>query len=582
MRKLFFTVLSVLLLLSCNKTPEPTTSSPPTRDVSFGIETIESNAALKAGDSDVWNCATVIPDHAWITIKDPDGTEMNYYPQLFTIDNQLYTQSVKLSILPEGKKYTVSNLVLYKESDGQAGYSGSDTIVYGTPTAGSKYAIYVTQPVEFQFSLTAFSKTQIPAQVLCFSPASYLSFGFEWFGIERIVVRHFKFFGDLCLNADPYSPSDFANSLYDQPQLPIGVQVDVPVLMKMTVFKNGVEVPYSPFTNATLELNYGVGSLLEAFYPDNLDIPGEVFTFKLYILVKNAGGSFSYQLYQTFTSVDDGPLMDGGTPIPYMENGVLLYFALGTCDATPTDLILSWQPQITEATIRAADLVDGPLQINGLPNDVVFYKNANWFFYNNELDQIDNTLGSFVIGPDTSPLGTGSAQISVSGTQRKSLATFQFAGTFLNTITTLNYSTYNSPDGNGGLVSSSGFLLVNVDFNGSDTWQNQLIFVPPAAEVIQNSWQEWDALQGGNALWTWSGLTANGGSLTQWPDGSSSTYRTWNDILTAFPDARISLSNGLLGIAVGSPNPDGYTENIDAFKFGIGSSFITFDFEPTP
>ena len=579
MKKLIFTLLAVFTVFSCNKPPEPVSSSPTTRDISFGIETIEANPNFKSDASDVWNCATIIPDHAWITIKDPDGTETNYYPQLFNVDNELYTQSIKLPVLPDDKKYTVSNFLLYKESDGQAGYSPNDTIVYGTPVVNSKFAIYVTKPVNFQFGVTAFSKTQIPAEVLCFNPASYMAFGFQWFGVQRIVVRYFKFFGDLCLNADPYSPSDYQGSLYDVPQAPLGVQVDVPILMKMHVFKNGVEVPYSPFTNATLDDNYGVGTPLIAYYPDNLDVQDEVFTYKLYILVKNAGGTFSYQLYKTFTSTDNGPLMVDDSPVPYMENDVLLYFALGTCDASPTDMIFDWKPQITDATIRAADLVDGPLQINGLPNDVVFYKNATWFFYDNELNKIDNTLGSFITGPDTPPLGMGSAQISVSGTQRKSLATFQFAGTLLNSITTLKFSTYNPSAGNEGSVSSSAFLGFNVDFNGSDTWQNRLIFVPPADEVAQDTWQEWNALQSGDALWTWSGLTANGGSSTEWPDGNTSTFRTWNDILAAFPTARISPSNGLLGIEVGSS--DGYTENIDAFKFGTGASFITYDFEPT-
>ena len=580
MKKLTFTLLAVFTLLSCNKTPEPVSSSPATRDISFGIKTVEANANLKANVKDVWNCATIIPDYAWITVKAPDGTETDHYAQLFTVDNQYYTQSIKLPVLPDDEKYTVTNFLLYKESDGQPGYSASDTIVYGTPTAGSKFSIYVDKPVEFQFGVTAFSKAEIPVEVLCFSPASYVSFGFEWFSVQRIVVRFFKFFGDLCLNADPYSPSDYAGSLYDIPQPPLGVQVDVPTLIKMHVYKNGVEVPYSPFTNATLDANYGVGTPVIAYYPDNLDEQNEVFTFKLYILVKNAGGSFSYQLYQTFTSIDDGPLMVNDTPVPDMENGVLLYVALGTCDASPTDMIFDWKPQITEATIRATDLVNGPLQINGLPNDAVFYKNATWFFFDNNLDKIDNTLGSFVTGPDTPPIGTGSAQISVSGTQRKSLATFQFAGTLLNSITTLKFSTYNPSSGNGGSVSSSGFLGFNVDFNGSDTWQNRLIFTPPAAEVAQDTWQEWDAIQSGSALWTWSGLTANGGSETQWPDGNTSTYRTWNDIISAFPNARISPTNGLLGIEVGSPNPDGYNENIDAFKFGTGSTFITYDFEP--
>ena len=34
-----------------------------------------------------------------------------------------------------------------------------------------------------------------------------------------------------------------------------------------------------------------------------------------------------------------------------------------------------------------------------------------WFFYNDENDTTDNSLGTFVTGPDTAPLGTGSVEI---------------------------------------------------------------------------------------------------------------------------------------------------------------------------
>jgi hypothetical protein len=70
-----------------------------------------------------------------------------------------------------------------------------------------------------------------------------------------------------------------------------------------------------------------------------------------------------------------------------------------------------------------------------------------WFFYNDENDTVDNSLGSFVTGPATPPLGTGSAQISVTGTQRRNLATYQFGGMKLGDITTLKFSTYNPSAG---------------------------------------------------------------------------------------------------------------------------------------
>lgn len=202
-----------------------------------------------------------------------------------------------------------------------------------------------------------------------------------------------------------------------------------------------------------------------------------------------------------------------------------------------------------------------------------------WFFYNDENDQIDNSLGLFVTGPSTPPLGTESIQISVTGTQRRNLATYQFSGTPLAAITELKFSTYNPSAGNGGRANRTGYLNFNVDFNGTDTWQRRLIFVPVG--ILQNTWQEWDALSGGAALWHYSGSTWP--RTTVGPDAnlteSGSTLRSWSDILADYPGARIRVTDSWLGIRVGSPYPDGYTENIDKFVFGTAAGIKTFDFD---
>ena len=202
-----------------------------------------------------------------------------------------------------------------------------------------------------------------------------------------------------------------------------------------------------------------------------------------------------------------------------------------------------------------------------------------WVFYNDENDTIDNGLGSFVGGPGAAPAGVGSAQISVTGTQRRNLATYQFGGTSLADITTLKFSTYNASAGNGGSATRSGYLHFNVDFNGTDTWQRRLVFIPSDnGTVIQDAWQEWDAINGGNALWRYSGPT--------WPVGvggggeSGEMTKTWSQILSQYPGVRIRITDPFLGIRVGEPYDDGYTENIDLFKFGTVYATSHFDFEP--
>jgi hypothetical protein len=202
-----------------------------------------------------------------------------------------------------------------------------------------------------------------------------------------------------------------------------------------------------------------------------------------------------------------------------------------------------------------------------------------WFFYNDETDTIYNSLGSFVVGPGAPVSGVGSAQISVTGTQRRNLATYQFSGTPLADITTLKFTTYNPSAGNGGSATRSAYLNFNADFNGTDTWQRRLVFLPrDNGTVVQNSWQEWDAINGGTALWRYSGAT--------WPAGvggggePGTSTKTWAQVLSQYPGVRVRVTDSWLGMRVGEPYADGYTENIDSFKFGTAAGTTTFDFEP--
>lgn len=217
--------------------------------------------------------------------------------------------------------------------------------------------------------------------------------------------------------------------------------------------------------------------------------------------------------------------------------------------------------------VRATDLEDSKVDA---------FSNGKWFFYNDEDDTVNNTLGSFVTGPATTPFGVGSAQISVTGTERRLIATYTFAGTPFEDIKTLAFSTYNPSAGNGGSANRSAYLNINVDFDGSDTWQRRLIFLPSDnGTVQQDTWQEWDAVgASGSALWRYSGAT--------WPvDGvPGTTPKTLNQLITQYPGIRIRVSDPFVGLRVGEPYADGYTENIDGFKFGTDSETTTYDFEP--
>jgi Cohesin domain/Periplasmic copper-binding protein (NosD) len=229
-------------------------------------------------------------------------------------------------------------------------------------------------------------------------------------------------------------------------------------------------------------------------------------------------------------------------------------------------------------------LIDGLLMSSGAGTTTVDTNVGNpatnpnaWFWYNDETDAVDNSLGTFVNGPGAPPYGTGSAQTSVTGTQRRNLATYKFSGTSLASISTLKFSTYNPSAGNGGGSTRSGYLNFNVDFNGSDSFQRRIAYSPSDnGTVVPNTWKEWDAINGGNALWAYSGPT--------WPGTATpgATLRTWSDIINSYPGVRIKVTDSFLGIRVGAPYNDGYTEDIDSLKFGTAAGTTVYNFEPLP
>lgn len=199
---------------------------------------------------------------------------------------------------------------------------------------------------------------------------------------------------------------------------------------------------------------------------------------------------------------------------------------------------------------------------------------GGWLFYDDNTDAYNNTpgvLGSFVAGPAGQPLGNGSAQVVIPAGGRTALATYQFAGTPLANITQLKFSAYNSPSA---VPGSPVYLNFNVDFNLSDAWQNRLVFVPTG--VVANTWQEFDAIQGGAAMWTYSKP-----GFWPAPNGAvpNTTPLSWNQILNDYPNVRIRVSDPHLGVRVGHPGP-AQTANIDKFVFGTSTAIKIFDFDP--
>ncbi len=321
MKKLFLMLLAVGLFASCQK--KSTTTPAKTQAVSFGVNVMSPNNLKQDPVNDTILCTDAIPDMAWIQI---DGQD--YYAQLTTVDGKLYTQSIQLGPGP----HSLDEFVLYKETDGIQGPTGSDPIVYGTPMTGSAFADYVTNALSFNFNVDEFAKTEVPVEVLCFTPKVYDSFGYDWFIIDRIVIREQCFFGDFCTkHYMDYAESDYARQS-------TGLQIDMPAIFQIKGMIKTGDGDWGPlpggdggvFTNDNADAGFGVGAPVCVQYPDKLGVTDSL-KFELYILVKQ-GTEFNFVLFHTWMFADDEMIPTGG-------DGVI-DFELGNCNITGADLVL--------------------------------------------------------------------------------------------------------------------------------------------------------------------------------------------------------------------------------------------------
>jgi hypothetical protein len=355
MKKVVIFTLIAVFLAACEKKEKII----PEAEVSFSIS--ELMDGFKTGgcpDCPADEGVLLEPDYLEITINETQGTisgipggtpgDVVHKLNVFRVNGQLYTQTLKLGANENGtpKDYYLKSFLLYNNGP-NSNVDTDDVLIRAIPEAGSLYAGIVSRPVEMSLSVGPFEKLQIDAQVLCFMPGEYLNFGFSWFAITQTVVREFCFFGDICLNDDPWTPDDFQNSFYDTDltNLDLGVGVDVPAIMNMIVRRNGVEVAYNPFTNLDNSDQMIPGPLCVR-YPDILNVPDEEFTFELQLWLPSAPPNlWSWQTYATYTSTDGGPLMDatGEDEVDKGDDGIL-DFVVGTCgDEGVADQTFDWK-----------------------------------------------------------------------------------------------------------------------------------------------------------------------------------------------------------------------------------------------
>jgi hypothetical protein len=191
-------------------------------------------------------------------------------------------------------------------------------------------------------------------------------------------------------------------------------------------------------------------------------------------------------------------------------------------------------------------------------------------------------IACMVSGPGVPPSGSGSAQLTTSGgTDGKALTVQAYAGTRLDAITELRYSTYRQSGDSGSHFAISLQLDVDYDLNDQQTpWpQGRLVFQP--VQATSGAWQSWDAKAG-----LWWGTVADvfkGGVKVTNPCVQASPC-TWAQFLAAFPN--IGVANAGVGAATGAvvlkagAGWMSFIGNVDALAIGVNGTTTTFDFEP--
>jgi hypothetical protein len=189
----------------------------------------------------------------------------------------------------------------------------------------------------------------------------------------------------------------------------------------------------------------------------------------------------------------------------------------------------------------------------------------NWVLYKRASGD-----GEVRVGPAAPPLGVGSYElVTPTGADKATLFNFQHVGTQLDDINKISYSTYRTD----GALQQVAALNIQVDVNGDAPGGfTTLVFEPvyntDQGSVVSGDWQDWDAYNGGNAIW-WSSNPIPGAP-------NRDTFVTWDSIVAANPDAVII---GGFGVNQGSGNP-ALISAVDALSIGYGADCFTYDFEP--
>lgn len=317
---LIFTAAAIMFT-ACEKDNKTDVVQPETQNeasIEFNIE--QTGFDFK---SLVPECSDLDFDYVKFKMMDSTGLETEYMTGIYLIDGEHLTQVLKLN----PGTYHVTSFLVYNDNDTPE--EGDDIIVRAAPEIDSEYWDLMEFKLNLEFTVEAFIKKQIEIDVLCFEDLFFEEFGFTWFLFHDVRIERLCFFGDICTGKlQDFMDTELMDSPYaDQPE---GVQMDMPAIFQVKVYKNNPEAPELLRTFSNEEW-LGVGQCLEVYWPNRLDVEGEEFTFELWVMLPS-GPIFETRLIYTWDVVDGiGP--DTG------EDGVV-DFVMGSCQYEDSDYIL--------------------------------------------------------------------------------------------------------------------------------------------------------------------------------------------------------------------------------------------------
>lgn len=169
-----------------------------------------------------------------------------------------------------------------------------------------------------------------------------------------------------------------------------------------------------------------------------------------------------------------------------------------------------------------------------------FANSMNTWTYQNDNTGVANPGSTanheIVDNPTPVPGNTGAVRLTTTATgERWNLASLQYSGTKLADIASLGFDLYTDNPGNA-------YINLDVDFNhpGLSGWQGRLVYVPSG--VSNNVWSSHEAVAS-NGQWMWSQMITN--ATGAWPDGNTASSRSWKDIVSAFPEAKVTALDNL-------------------------------------